>query len=170
MTEDWVEQAAEVFANEGEISVALMQRRLRMGYSAALDVMQALESLGVVVLTRQGWKLAKQDKDTNMSKAQKWMLEKFSGCDFGDPGSPERPSIWLFGIEHGIAAKKFDAQTTEALVGPRYSVELQRTYRFNTNTFKLLAAMSGRPVSQYIDFANEHQPFVEGCTESPRVS
>lgn len=36
-----------------------------------------------------------------MNANLKLMLNKFDGCDGGDPGTPSDPSIWVFGLEPG---------------------------------------------------------------------
>lgn len=91
------------------------------------------------------------------------MLEKFDGCDGGDPGSPENPSIWLFGIEHGwpnTSSNEKDSSETEH--DDSYSIQTQLKWPYNRNAFKLLAAIHGRPVNEYREFAHETSPFVSG--------
>jgi hypothetical protein len=91
------------------------------------------------------------------------LLEEFDGCEGDDPGTPDAPSIWLFGIEPGYSIA--DRSNTSVPINPvqeGYTVEIQRKWPYNRNAFKLLAAMKGYPVSQYLDFANLHQPFVVG--------
>lgn len=91
------------------------------------------------------------------------MLDKFDGCEGGDPGSATTPSIWLFGVEPGWS--KFDQDNTDAIVNPMddgYSIETQLQWPYNRNAFKLLAAINGIPVSQYREFASMHQPFTQG--------
>lgn len=94
------------------------------------------------------------------------MLEEFDGCEGGDPGSPESPSIWLFGIEPGWSRleQKHDGVVQNA-DKEGYTIDLQRKWPFNRNAFKLFTAMNGRQVSQYIDYAVEHQPFVVGRSQ-----
>src|ERR1035437_7437490 len=94
-------------------------------------------------------------------KIAKAMLEEFDGCDCDDPGSPASPSVWLFGIEWGNPKKK----ENKIVVKPEddgYSIKTQLTYQYNQKAFKLLAAMNGYDVSEYREFAQKHQPFVNG--------
>ncbi len=89
-------------------------------------------------------------------------LREFEGCDGGDPGSPESPSVWMFGLEFGqmpTAGAAFEARESG---DDKYSVEQQLGYRYNTNAFKLLAVAHGRPLSEFKTFAHERQPFVQG--------
>lgn len=93
------------------------------------------------------------------------MLDKFDGCEGGDPGNEASPSIWLFGIEPGWSV--YDQENVEPKNDPMddgYSVQTQLQWPFNRNAFKLLAAISGVSASQYREFANKHQPFVQGST------
>lgn len=94
----------------------------------------------------------------------KSMLEEFDGCDSDNPGSPECPAVWLFGIEHGQELE--DARNTLEVpsVDDSYSIKTQLgpRYGFNKKAFKLLAAMKGYPVETYREFANDQQPFVRG--------
>lgn len=88
------------------------------------------------------------------------MLEKFDGCDGGDPGSPQSPSVWLFGIEHGWPQKNDHEPPPDN--DASYSIDMQRQWPYNRNAFKLLAAMHGIPVEEYLTFAYEAKPFVAG--------
>ncbi|HVY32813.1 MAG TPA: hypothetical protein VG960_00205 [Caulobacteraceae bacterium] len=90
-------------------------------------------------------------------------FRKFLGCDGGDPGSPERPSVWLFGIEPGYS--EADNREHGGSQKPRaveYSIDLQRKWPFNRNAFKLLAALDGRPIDDWWSFASEKQVFAPG--------
>ncbi|MFO1243712.1 MAG: hypothetical protein U1E71_00815 [Ramlibacter sp.] len=90
-------------------------------------------------------------------------LEKFVGCDGGDPGSAQFPSIWVLGIEHGIKNGVNDpSSTAPAESDGSYSIATQLKYRFNNNAFALLAAIFDHPVKDYINFARMKQPFVKG--------
>lgn len=70
-----------------------------------------------------------------------------SNADGGDPGSPEKPSVWLFGVEPGWSLEDArGAEPTGGQVVPRddrYSVEQQLDWPFNRNAFKLLSALDG---------------------------
>lgn len=91
----------------------------------------------------------------------KSMLEEFVGCDSDNPGNPERPAVWLFGIEHGEIGTIANSSPSIEPVDC-YSIKTQLGFRspFNRNAFKLLAAMNGYQVAQFRKFAEEHQPFV----------
>lgn len=91
------------------------------------------------------------------------MLEEFDGCEGSDPGTPEAPSIWLFGIEPGKSIGDRNRQSSpHNPVDEGYTVEIQRKWPYNRNAFKLFAAMSGHPVTEYLEFAHLHKPFVAG--------
>lgn len=98
----------------------------------------------------------------------KSMLNEFDGCDCDSPGSPDSPSVWLFGIEWGRPKnqqelKKIDYESIAAEpVDDGYSIKTQLGYSYNLKAFKLLAAMNGYEVNQYHEFAQNHQPFVKG--------
>ena len=100
-------------------------------------------------------------------KIAKSMLEEFDGCDCESPGSPESPSVWLFGIEWGRPEKQQEPEVAgkpivNEPVDTDYSVKTQLGYPYNLKAFKLLAAMNGYEVNQYYEFAKDHQPFVKG--------
>lgn len=87
--------------------------------------------------------------------------DPFEGGDGGDAGSIELPSIWLFGIEHGVERnieKNPDVTHDER----DYSIDKQLGYRFNRNAFKLFAAIHGEPVDRHEQFARLQQPWVKG--------
>lgn len=91
------------------------------------------------------------------------MLQEFDGCEGSDPGSPQAPSIWLFGIEPGYSLKdQARVANGDSIADEDYSVDRQLTWPFNRNAFKLFAAMEGRPVTEYREFARARQPFVKG--------
>lgn len=94
-----------------------------------------------------------------MSNVLQSMLEKFDGCDGGDPGTVDSPSIWLFGIEHGRLISEPDE--TASIFDDGYPVERQLTYTYNRNAFKLLAVIAGYSIDEYRNFAKEKQPFVK---------
>ena len=88
--------------------------------------------------------------------------EHLLGCEGDDFGSPEAPSIWLFGIEPGFS--KFDQSAENAgCSDPRYTVEFQlrMNWPFNRNAFKLLASIAGEAVGNYEKFAHAREPFVK---------
>lgn len=87
-------------------------------------------------------------------------------CDGGDVGSPDAPSIWLFGLEPGWSTS--DQQNEETGNGNSeeelkcYSVEMQLGWPFNRNAFKLLAALKGNAPKDYVKFAMQDHPFERG--------
>lgn len=103
----------------------------------------------------------------------KSMLTEFDGCDSDNPGSPDYPAVWLFGIEPGYSKIAQDTEKTRSATTPakilddNYSIEAQLEYRpFNPKAFKLLAAINGYPVEQFREFARLHQPFVRGLKDA----
>lgn len=88
---------------------------------------------------------------------------EYEGCDGGDPGSPDRPSVWLMGIEHGTFRSVHDeVHGGEVAANPDYRVEGQLNWPYNRNAFKLLAALDGLAVTDYREFALERQIFARG--------
>ncbi|AYG94244.1 hypothetical protein D8I30_02870 [Brevundimonas naejangsanensis] len=89
-------------------------------------------------------------------------------CEGGDPGTPDRPSIWVLGIEPGwsladsVAAEKEDAKRDDQL--EQYSIDLQLKWPYNRNAFKLLAALNGIPIEDYLKFAKRARPFERGSS------
>ncbi|WP_168787628.1 hypothetical protein [Paraburkholderia aromaticivorans] len=101
-----------------------------------------------------------------LSTFTKNALAKFSGCDSDEfaAGTLSNPSIWLFGIEHGtyksIHDESFESNDDEG--DDSYSITMQRRWPYNVKAFKLLAAIRGFQVADWLDFAERHQPFVKG--------
>lgn len=87
-------------------------------------------------------------------------------CDGGEPGSPERPSIWLFGIEPGNSrVDQAHENSGKILPGEEsYSVDFQlaRGWIFNRNAFKLLTVLNGEPLDAHVDFAQRERIFENG--------
>ncbi|MEL5848969.1 MAG: hypothetical protein U7M05_06330 [Candidatus Igneacidithiobacillus chanchocoensis] len=95
----------------------------------------------------------------------------FSGCDGGDLGSPESPSIWVCGIEWGgelsydWLKNELDNYCDQSLPSKGYTSEDENTaYRYNVNTVKLLCSIDGSDASNYRDFSIKKRPFVSGST------
>jgi hypothetical protein len=86
-------------------------------------------------------------------------LEKFSGCDGGDPGSPEFPSVWVFGIEYANDNRVRSDIRPPVQCDDEYEISRKLTYRFNRYVFKLLAALDNHDVDSYEAFAHKKQPF-----------
>lgn len=90
----------------------------------------------------------------------------FESCDGGDPGSPEKPSIWLLGVEPGWSIKDaIEAEHPEKEEAPfdgGYSVEKQLEWPFNRNAFKLLSVIHGGSPPNFRDFARRVRPFEKG--------
>ncbi len=90
-------------------------------------------------------------------------------CDGGDPGNPDKPSLWLFGIEPGwsLADQVADAAGDVATAARRdelrrYPLELQMTWPFNVAAFKLLAALADHSPDDWRAFAEQARPFERG--------
>ncbi|XXQ67375.1 hypothetical protein ACKLNO_06970 [Neisseriaceae bacterium B1] len=99
----------------------------------------------------------------------KWLLD-FSGCDGGSIGSPENQSIWVCGIEWGggdsaESLKTYIHQKWEA--SPDFGYEKLEYYPYNIVTYKLLAALCGKNIGEYVAFAEQEKPFLnKGCSSS----
>jgi len=94
---------------------------------------------------------------------QKWATG-FSGCDGGDIGSPDRRSVWVCGIEwgggHDLASLEkhlLDDVSVPDAGYDDYSENL--AYIFNRQTMKLLNAMQGGDVKDYVKMAENRRPF-----------
>lgn len=99
-------------------------------------------------------------------KFKKW-ASGFSGCDGGDIGTKGNPSIWVSGLEwgggHDQEALKADIEADMEISPSGYeSASANRAYIFNRQTLKLLTAIDGKPVSEYIDWNEEKAPFTQG--------
>ncbi len=96
----------------------------------------------------------------------KWAMG-YSGCDGGDLGSPQSPSIWVCGIEWGggdIDGQWLKEQLISDASEPGYGYdtpEINLSYTFNRQTTKLLCAINGIAVESYEDFARKEKPFVK---------
>lgn len=97
---------------------------------------------------------------------ERWGLG-YSGCDGGDIGHRTAPAIWVCGIEWG------GGHTPEALAihmeedvnaPPRGYSDWRENlaYIFNRQVMKILSVINGGTVSEYKQFAESVQPFVEG--------
>ena len=91
----------------------------------------------------------------------------YSGCDGGDIGCLENPSIWVCGIEWG------GGHTPDALISnirenvktPPQGYENWQdnlSYIFNWQTMKLLSVIDGGIVNNYKEFSERVKPFVYG--------
>lgn len=92
------------------------------------------------------------------------LSDPYPGCDGGDLGSPESPSIWVFGLEWGYSKKdkKLDADGTRVF-DPDYTIETQLKIDCNSKLFNVLAVMHGYDIENTTLFANKAQPFVKGA-------
>lgn len=84
----------------------------------------------------------------------------FPGCDGGDPGTPQEPAIWLFGLEPG---NSLTDQAKSPQSDSEYSVETQLKWPFNRNAFKLLAEIEGNSLKDYRGYAHQHKIFEKGA-------
>lgn len=97
---------------------------------------------------------------------EKWALG-YAGCDGGDIGSPEHPSVWVCGIEWGgghdpESLRKHMQEESDDPPNGYLSWNENLSYIFNWQVVKLLAAISGNQVSNYKEFAENVKPFVDG--------
>jgi hypothetical protein len=164
-------QATDILVAHQYVSISLLQRRLRIGYTPTLHLLDDLERRGVVTppdesgrrnlmlgFVREPGAAHALDRETEF---ECWALEPFSGCDGGDPGNGAAPSIWLFGIEHGASSSEggtSDGQPEDE----KYSITTQMLFKYNQNAFRLFAAIQGEAAADYRSFAERHQPWVEG--------
>jgi len=103
----------------------------------------------------------------NLNLFKEWCFG-YSGCDGGDLGSPESPSVWVCGIEWGggHTPKSLLSNINEDVrVPPQGYDNWQENllYRFNWQIMKLLSAIDGGQVKEYKEFAERVMPFVRGC-------
>jgi len=90
----------------------------------------------------------------------------FPACEGGDPGTPEKRSIWVFGLEPGYSKRDEQADVEQRPQEPgfsAYSVELQLGWPYNRSCFKLLSAIEGLRVEGYSRFARDRRCFEKGC-------
>lgn len=89
-----------------------------------------------------------------------------STCEGGDAGTPDKPSVWLLGIEPGwsLADEAAEEKSSAAYEAQQeaYCVELQLTWPFNQKAFKLLSALDGGNPEDYREFALAARPFERG--------
>lgn len=96
---------------------------------------------------------------------KKWALG-FSGCDGGDIGSAQSPSVWLCGLEWGGGFKpeeladEFKDDVSEPSVGYK-SHERNLAYQYNIKAIKLLCALNG--ASDHVKFNETVKPFTQGA-------
>lgn len=86
--------------------------------------------------------------------------DKFPGCDAGDPGSPQRRALWLFGVEPGYSLKD---EVTPPSVDDDYTVDMQMQWPFNRNAFKLITLLEGQPLERYREYARQQKIFQNSC-------
>jgi hypothetical protein len=67
----------------------------------------------------------------------------------------------VLGFEHGESGAAGSGQPLE---GDGYPISRQRTYRYNRQVFKLLAAIKGRHVADWQSFTERKQLFVKGAS------
>lgn len=100
------------------------------------------------------------------AKFKEWCLG-YSGCDGGDIGSQDNPSVWVCGIEWGGGhtpeniMSDIDEDSTEP---PCLYDDWQENVKvpYNRQAMKLLSAISEKSVSEYANFAERVQPFIIG--------
>lgn|SRR5574337_5589 len=102
----------------------------------------------------------------NANLFKKWCTG-YSGCDGGDLGSPESPSVWVCGIEWGggHTPKSLLSNISEDVRTPPQGYDSWQdnlSYIFNWQTMKLLSAIDGGRVKDYKEFSERVMPFVRG--------
>jgi hypothetical protein len=149
--------ARDLIINEQLSSVSLLQRHLRIGYSHAQTLMDVLETAGIVTPPiLAGGRLLTETYQGGLPEFRDWAVSEFAGCDGGDLLG----KTWVLGFEHGES----DAQRSgQPLEDDGYPILRQRTYRYNRQVFKLLAAIDGGDVADWLSFADREQPFVKGA-------
>ena len=106
------------------------------------------------------------DHQRNANLFKEWCAG-YSGCDGGDLGSPESPSVWVCGIEWGggHTPESLLSNITEDVRTPPQGYDNWQdnlSYIFNWQTMKLLSAIDGGRVRDYKEFAERVMPFVRG--------
>ncbi|KGF79380.1 hypothetical protein IA69_24765 [Massilia sp. JS1662] len=153
-----VEAARDLVINEQCASVSLLQRHLRIGYSHAQRLMGILESAGIVTApSAGGFRALTPAFQEGHPSFRDWAVSEFAGCDGGDPLA----RTWVLGFEHGESAAEGSGRQVE---DDGYPIARQRTYRYNRQIFKLLAAIEGGHVSDWLSFAERKRPFVKGAS------
>lgn len=152
-------------AQDNFASVSLIQRHLKLGYATALALMERLQAEGF--LTEPDADGRRYLRGATASTVDRSFaveaLEKYSGCDSDahQAGTPDRPSLWVLGIEHGTfnSHHAFGGVSTPDMT---YSIETQRRFPFNRRLFALLASLAGERTDSWREYARKHQPFVKG--------
>lgn len=153
-----VAAARDLIINEQLASVSLLQRHLRIGYSHAQILMDLLEGAGVVTPPLSaGMRRLTQAYQEGLPEFRNWAVSKFAGCDGGD----SLAKTWVLGFEHGESGAEGGGQPLE---DDGYPISRQRTYRYNRQVFKLLAAIEGGHVADWLSFAEREKPFVKGAS------
>ncbi|CAN7595450.1 hypothetical protein LJR161_004375 [Variovorax paradoxus] len=146
-------------------SVSLIQRHLKLGHGTALAIMERLHSDGVVTAPDAAGKryLCKEMESTANRNFAVDALERYCGCDSDalHAGTPDNPSLWILGIEHGTFNSRhaFGALSTD---DDTYSIATQMSFPFNKRLFALLASLAGERTDSWREYAHKHQPFVRG--------
>lgn len=146
-------------------SVSLIQRYLKLGYGTALAIMERLQEDGVLTAPdADGKRYLCKNKDVQVNKNfAVEALEKYCGCDSdaNQAGTPDSPSLWILGIEHGTFNSRHVPESASA-EDETYSIATQMVFPFNKRLFALLASLAGEPTDSWREYAQKHQPFVKG--------
>jgi hypothetical protein len=149
--------ARELLVNEQIASVSLLQRTFRVGYGAARSLMDALVREGIVTASNGEAPYALSPVFQEGTAAfRSWALSAYTGCDGGD----HLAKTWVLGIEHGDSPSDGPA---DPMPVEGYSIARQSKYRYNVQVFKLLSAIHGGRVEDWLRFAEREQPFVHGA-------
>lgn len=161
------EMAKSVLLKEQEVSISLLQRHMKIGYTLALGLMSQLEENGVVTEQNStGSRTLTEKYSINKVGFKEWGLG-YSGCDGGDIGTPQMKSKWICGIEWGgghdpQSLVRYMQEDVSAPPRGYESWEENISYIFNWQVMKLLSAIEGGKVENYKSFAKDAKPFVEG--------
>lgn len=92
--------------------------------------------------------------------------DPYPGIDGGDLGNPEKPSVWIFGLEPGNSIRDQKRRSSKpnghSIIDNDYSIETQMKWGFNQAIFKLLCSLNGQDPSFYKEFAYDVRPFQKG--------
>lgn len=97
----------------------------------------------------------------------KWAVD-LSGCDGGDIGTPENPSVWWCGIEWGGGFEDTSVDGLHSVFKKAINIngyenyETNFEYPFNWNALKLLSVIEGYKLEDYKIFGQDKRPFVIG--------
>lgn len=101
---------------------------------------------------------------------KQWLTD-FSGCNGGNIGSKDNPSIWVCGIEWGTGytadSLRYNIYDEKWENNPNFGDGELDDSRFNQVVYKVLYALNGSDdLADYMDFAKQHHIFMQD-SQSP---